>query len=255
MKKKYIIIGSILLVYLILMILIFGFGIFKKELYIIVGENGKIKYEKGYKNIKKEESALYNWKWYDVYNDKGYAGKYKIRQYNGVWYTYNKNNEYIKVDSPIFAVKSNKKYSVPKYEFQNLNNDDLTELKTIMKDDEINDFSLLDAQKIVFDFDDDSEKESLYIVSNYYDDLTSNKKFSIVYYKDNNKISILEKDVKLRKESYDSYTYNLGHLIDIKDDKKIELIISKECFNNVCDDCYEMFKLKFGKYKKIKTCD
>ena len=254
MKKKYIIIGSILFVYLVLMVLVFNLKLFKNQTYIMVGNNGKIKYDSGYVDMDKSDAYLYNWQWYHVYDDNKYLGKYKIRNYNDRWYAYDKANNYVKTSASFLAIKSNRKYSVPQYKVEELGEADLSLLDKILKENGIREYeTLYQNQKIVMDFDGDDENEQLYNVSNLYESNDS-KFFSLLYYVDNDKVRILIKKITDKDNAFDAYNYTIQNLIDLKDNQKIELIIQRSCYSLSCNDCYEIYQLKFGKYKKIKGC-
>lgn len=256
MKKKYIIIGIVLIAYLVLMILIFGLGLFKNKTYIVLGENGKIKYENGYVDMGSNDTSLYHNQIYDVYDSNGHLGNYKIKFYQNKWYVFDKNDKYIKISTPIFAIKSNRKYTVPEYKIDELNSDDLQIINDVLKDNGITKYEGFSLnQKINLDFDGDSKNETLYFIANAYDDVKAKSKFSFVIYVDNSKISVLAKDIVDIYESYEGYNYSLGHIIDLKKNGKNEIFVEKTCFDNNCIDCYEVYQLKYGKYKKVKACD
>lgn len=253
MKKKYIIIGSIFLVYLVLMIVIFGTGLFKNETYMILGSDGKIKYDKGYVDMNNKDYYSYHNQQYDVYDDNGHLGKNKIKFHRGKWYVFDKNDKFVKINGEIFAIKSNKKYSVLEYDIEEFGINDLNILDEILSENKLTYNELSLQQKVSVDIDNDGTKENLYAASNLYVDNTKNL-FSLIYYVKDNKINILAKEIVDAKDAYDGKMYTISRLIDLKDNQKVELITKRSCYSYSCNDCYEIYQLKHGKYEKIKTC-
>ena len=256
MKKKYIIIISILLAYVVLMVIIFGTDLFRNKTYIIIGSEEKLKYEKGqYLDIKASEKSLYQGQKFDIYDTKGHVGKYILKYHKNKWHAFSDNYDFVSLESPIFAIKTNKKYSVPDYEIEELNGSDLANLNQMLKEHNIRDYNLSVNQKVTIDLDNDGKKETLFAASNLFEDEDADGYFSLVYYTKNNKKIFLKEKYYDIKDSYKGELYNLTKLIDIKNNGKVEIIITKRCFSMVCDDCSEIYTLKWGKYKNIRTCE
>ena len=256
MSKKYKILIAILIIYIVLMILIFGFGVFKNETYIMIGTEEKLKYSHGkYEDIKIKENNLYQGEKFDVYNDSKLEGKYILKYHNDKWHAFKDDYQFVKITQPIFAIKTNKKYSVPKYQETNLNNSDLKILDGILTQEKVYNYNLSNNQKVIIDLDGDGKKEKLYIVSNLFEDESANKYFSLVYYIKDGKINILKKQIGNANKKFDLKYYYLEQLIDLNDDDKIEIIITEDCYSNVCEICSEIFSLKYGKYKSLRSCE
>ena len=258
MKKRYIIIGIVLLVYVVFMIAVFGLGLFKNKTYLIIGTAEKLKYENGkYVDIMPSEKTLYQGAKFDVYDSKGHVGNYILKIHEGRWHAFSDDYDFVKLSPPIFAIKSNKKYSMPTYEIDEFNDEDIDILNGILEKKDIGNYNLSVNQKISIDLNGDGDKETLYSASNLFEDNTAKNYFSIVYYVKDDKVNIIKDKIykKISGYDYDGETYDLTRIIDLKDDGKLELVITRSCFSNVCDNCSEIYTLKWGKYKSLRTCE
>lgn len=256
MKKRYLIVGSVLLVYVIMMIIIFGTDLFKNKTYIMIGADEKLKYEHGkYVDIKDSEKSLYQGQNFDIYDETGHLGIYQLKYHQGRWHAFADDYSFVKLTEPIFAIKSNKKYSVPTYSVGNLNSEDIKVLNSMLKEEGITNYNLMLNQKIMIDLDNDGKNESLYSVSNLFEDEGADGYFSLVYYVKNDKVKILKKKIVGLDDAYDSEQYYLTKLIDLKNDKKLEIVVTRTCYSLSCDDCSEIYTWKWGNYKKLRTCE
>lgn len=247
--------GSVLLVYVIMMIVIFGTDLFRNKTYIMIGADEKLKYEKGkYVDIKNNERKLYQGEKFDIYDETGHLGIYQLKYHQGRWHAFGDDYSFVKLTEPIFAIKSNKKYSVPTYDVENLNSEDITLLDGMLKEEGITKYNISLNQKITFDLDNDGKNESLYSVSNLFEDDGADGYFSLVYYIKKGKVEILNKKIVGVDDAYDAEQYFITKLIDLKDDKKVEIVVTRSCYSISCDDCSEIYTLKWGKYKKLRTC-
>ena len=254
MKKSYIILAIILVSFMIIMYLIFGFNS-KKETYIVIGNDVKWKltdkWEDDNTSVQFPTSTKFN-----VYDETGYLGNYIIKHHNDKWYVFDESDNFIKTSGDIFATNDSE-IVLENYEVTELNNDDLKQLDEILKEYDILDYTLLSInKKIEFDFNQDGENEELFIVSNLFSEENNGEDlFSLIYYVNNNKVQIIKENIVSKENELDSQYSDVGYILNVDRNKKYELIIKNECFNNVCEPCYEMYKLKFGKYKSIKSCE
>ena len=79
----------------------------------------------------------------------------------------------------------------------------------------------------------------------------SDKVYSFVYFKDDEDIEFVEKIISSKGSELSINRYTLNSIIDLNDDDKYEVVLSS---NNI-DDCHSIYKLSFGKYKAIKSCE
>ena len=106
-------------------------------------------------------------------------------------------------------------------------------------------------QKIELDIDGDNKFEKVYCINNYYVDNPLDKVFSLIYVNDNNKIKILEKKIIDSSKIYDEESYEIHKVLDIKEDKKMELLYTKNYYSQPEKECAVLHNLS-GRYKKIK---
>lgn len=254
-KKTVIVIISIVLIYLVLAIVLFGWENFInkfQELYIMLDSGDKWQLKDGkWSDIENEKD--YNWKKFDVYIDNQLIGNYSL-MYNNRWYLFDDERVSQKYEGKILAIKGNKKYQVIDFLEEDINEEDKEILNDILNDKEITyPESFTYAKKVFINLDDDQKLETIYTISNAFTNDTSvNKKFSLVFIKDD-QTKILYEDKKYADYQYDMCVPKVNSIIDINKDKKYEIII--ECnYYSVMGTCNQLYHQKDGNYRLAKGC-
>lgn len=252
MQKKYVVIVSILIIYILITVLIFGV---KKEdvsndIYIVVGDNTNWKYvDKKWSNLDSGDD-IFNDKEFSVYKNQMYQGDYYLQNYNDTWYFFDKNNQSYDLSGQLFAYSSGSKIDV--IEFEEVS-PTLNELANLLKEYNISITSLSEVsyvQKVLIDYDNDQQDEYIYAISNLMAENKNDDSFSIVIYIDENK------SIEIIKNIGDAdYIYSVSNIIDINCDEKYELIIEHKKPMNPAMNCHSMYELKKGKYELLKSCD
>ncbi len=111
--------------------------------------------------------------------------------------------------------------------------------------------NLIVNQKIIFDFDSDGDKEQLILASNI-NNKNQNKTFSIVYYIDKS-ITVIKKNT-YNEYNDNNIKYSLANIIDLNDDGNYEILL-KISTNSMEYDCYDTYELNEGVYSPIILCD
>lgn len=253
-KKTTIIVISVMVTYLILAIVLFGFDNFKNKIYtinIMLSTGDKIGLKDG-KWVDIDDEKEYNWNKFDIYIDNNYFGKYDLL-YNNGWHIYDKNEQLIEYDGRLLGIDSNIKYEVIDFKEEDFDSTGETLLKSILSDENIpypKEFTY--AKKVVLDVDGDSNEESIYTVSNAFTYEGLNKKFSLLFIYDNG-LEILYKKYVDSKDQYDLCVPKLNSIIDLNKDSKYEIII--ECnYYSTMGTCTSLYELVNGKYKLLKNC-
>ena len=71
----------------------------------------------------------------------------------------------------------------------------------------------------------------------------------------NNTITILKKNIISSEKIYDEPSYEINKVIDVRDDKKYEIMIEQSYYSRPEDSCVLLYKL-YGNKKLIKNlCD
>ncbi|MEG0026177.1 MAG: hypothetical protein RR847_02440 [Bacilli bacterium] len=256
MKKSYIIAAIILISYGLIMYLIFGTKIFDRQNnFLILDKNTKWEISPNWSDISESNDELYKGQKFKIYDDAKYLGEHIIKYYSNKLYIFDKNNDSIKINGQLLAIGGSKKIKVSSFEKEELNEKDLENLKEILVNKKIINYGRLSVnQKVNFDFDGDLKKEQLYLISNLYTEEDNDGYFTIVYYVDNDKTTILiEENYTIDEQIYGS-RYELSEIINVDENKKSNFIIEKSYFNLVDKSCYQMFQFKLGKYISLKTC-
>ena len=258
MKKKYFIVGIIIIVYIVIMILIFGSkSKDNKNQYMFIGNQTKWRLVNNeWLDISNLNQIINDNKFY-VYDESGYIGNYELNYVNNKWYIFDDNQNPINLNGELFAV--NKKIEVKNYEISAITESDIEKINKYNKKSylTIKDLdNLTTNQKIVVDLDSDNNDEILYFISNMF---TSNqqdngKYFSYVLYLKNNRLYELKNTKKTQNNRFDSYNYSISKIIDYNSDGKYEIIINKIPFRPY-GECKIMYGFKNNKYQIIKDCD
>lgn len=251
MQKKYIIIGSILVIYVLIMILIFGL---KKETisdntYLVIGDNTRWEYkEKKWTNLEIQDDKFDERK-FEVYKDQVYQGSYYLQNYNDTWYFFDEFGTSHNLYGELFAYSSPNKIDVINF---NIEIPTIDKINNILKkyDITITDLSeLTQNQKISYNFDNDEELESIYSISNLVIGDSELNAFSFVIYEDDNKLYEIIANI-----DDVNYIYNISNIIDFNLDSKYEIIIEHQKPMDPTMNCHSMYKLNKGKYELLKSC-
>lgn len=253
MQKKYVVLIAIIVIYILVMILIFGIDrdTITNNTYIVIGENTRWKYVDDEWSKLEITDSVFNRNKFKVYKDQKYKGNYFIQNYDDTWYFFDDQNVSHDLYGQLFAYKSDRDIEVVSFTGEEPS---LMEIKSLLNkySIQINSFEdLSKAQKISMDFDKDGINEYIYSLSNYMSETASNNLFSIVVYVDNDKpyeiIKNLDDNVR--------YIYSVSNIIDVNEDKNYEIIIEHEKPLNASMNCHSMHGLKKGKYDIIKSCE
>lgn len=252
MTKSNKIILVILAGYLVIMLIIFLPGYLKNKhdkIYILSDTFVKIKYENGkWSNITDNDD--YKLKEFEIYDGESYKGKYKLL-FTNRFYLYD-NGKDVSYTGPLFAYSSNIGFSVKAF----ASNDEVLEddkiyisdLLTSLGLDTTYEFDLFQRQTI--DVDNDGNLEKVYSISNFYTESTASKVFSIVFMVKDNKNYVIEKVITTPDKIYDEASFMIKQVIDIKNDNKLELLLTKNYYSRPQDECALLYDLS-GKRKLI----
>ena len=225
-KVGIIIIIIILILFLILFFFFGGIDSFKNkknQSIILVGNNTYWEYkDKKFYNITSNVSSLY-WKDYIVYiNNKKY-GTYKL-WHDDKWYLYDKDRNYVSYDGSFLAISSNYDIKPVAYSLDNLSSDKY--VKKVLSNNNIKTNNFTVKNKVNIDIDNDSKKESIYLISNVLPiDKYENYRFSIVFMVKNDIIYTVFSDVQNESNSRGCKPY-IDAFIDVDKDEDLEMIMS-----------------------------
>ena len=227
-NKSYVIIMAILFIFLIVMGLVFSLNNNKNEeedygMVIIVGDDTIWTYD----NNKWGKGSYYedfNNKKYYIYINNENSGNYYL-SYTGKWEVIDENNENILLDGELLALRSND--TIPVYNFSTTKIDDYSYVYSVLNDNNLPTISQYTVnKKIVFDFDNDGEDESFYIISNVFPmGFTPDNVFSIVFMVKNGEIYPIYKDIN-KYSGFNGCKPYISSFLDVDNDSKSEIILS-----------------------------
>lgn len=254
-KKKIIIIISIMLIYLVVMVIIYGIDKVKNKFYhldLLIGPNTYLQYENGKWKDEIENKNQMLGKKYKIYQNSDYLYSGVLQYTDNKWYAFDDNNKPLSLQQDFFAYKGNINIDVVQYHIMDMSENEILEAEQILKDNGIL-FkpSYVKTSKITYDLNNDGKEESIYIISNTLGMEEQNLYFSLVYVKINGNTNILVKHIS--EDMYDVPSVNVKQILDYNKDKKYELIIEKIYFDQI-GTCHEIFKIEKRAYESVKSC-
>ena len=247
-NKVYIILIIILIIYLLITVLTIK-KINKKEKIqsYLVTSNTKFRYEN--KELVKLDDNSTNWKKYNIYVNNSYIGEYQL-QYNEKWHIYDEDRNPIKYEGNIIAT-SNLEIKVYNYEKQDITDSEANRINEFLNNEKVNivEYNKYNS-KIEIDLDNDNKNEKLYIVNSKING-NDNNIFSMILLDKSNKITVVSSKVVPLYSKEKILLYDIYGIIDIEDDKKLEIIVNETQYSQPDTSNEQVYKLNNNKYKKL----
>lgn len=255
-NKAYKTVIILVILYVIIMLVIFLPNYIRglhDKLYILSGDFIKIKYEhNGWHNITNNDD--YKLKEFNVYTADGTLGKYRILLTNK-YYLYNESGKNVTYEGELFASTGTLKLGVTPKSTLELEDSDKEIIKNALEKIKITEYDNFNiSQKYVLDVDNDGIDEKIYCLSNYFMESNFDKLFSVVFIEKNGEINILIKKVIDKDKIYDEPSYEINRIVDIKEDKKYEIIIEQNYFSRPQESCAIIYNLYENKKEIANLC-
>lgn len=257
--NKYIKIGIILGIYLLIMLIVF-FNIDRKgkdknkdtkkitynkqyiifDNYLLLEKNGD-----KYSELPFESGDYLKKKFYTFINDS-YSGEYYYRNINSDIYLFDDENNSIDYTGEVMLNTFSKKMSTCKLSKKNLNSSDESIAIKVLKKYNIDDaFDINNSNFIKYecDIDNDGNLENIYILNGEIEFLLP--KFSMIFYTKNNVIN----PISVFNDG--SYNQTIMKIADIDNDNKMEILTTK---TNSSTYCYQLFNISKNKVKRLMGC-
>lgn len=185
--------------------------------------------------------------YFKIYINGEYKGinKVKYNSANNKLYVFDSasNNIYKDKSKRIFIYEGNTNISQIDFTTNDITNEDISLINKNINYD-ISDYTF--AYKVVKDFDSDNTNEEIIIVKN------ENKAYVVVAFIDGGNVSIL---INIQNEDYmEVPSIYVKDIIDIYNDGKLELILSKGYYDNL-GSCEVIYRLKNNKFVSINECN
>ena len=251
-KKTYIILLIMIAVFFVVMFSTFGVENIKQSNYtstIIVGDSSVWDYSnKKWVNIRESSSIeKLNWNKFHVFSNNEKIGEYSL-WHDDKWYAFDDNRNAIKIDGSLLAISANFDVNVLPFNLENLNNEDMNYVYTVLKQNNLNvENKFTSLGKVKADFDRDGVVENFYVMSNVFAiDFTPRMLFSIAFMIKDNTIYYIYKDIS-ENRSYNGCKPYFNSFLDTNNDGIYEVILSCGKFgsNNQVDMLYEFSENAF----------
>lgn len=235
--------------YLLIMVIFFlpAYIRSRGRLYIVTN-TVKIKYINGkWSNIIDDKD--YKLKKFNIYQDGEFLGKYRILYSNNLLSLYD-NTKKINYNGNIFGYRGNLKLDLINTEFvSTLNETDKYAINGALSElglKNTNNLSYVEKKEI--DVNNNGILDTVYCINNYYVDDDNNERFSIIFSIIDNNIKIIDKVITDNSGVEDSEILSIMNVLDVKKDKKMELLYTRNYANGSADtECAVIYDLNRGK--------
>jgi hypothetical protein len=252
-KKSYIIVIAVLLVYVVIVLYLNKDQIFNEtRQYIIFSDSQILEIDKGKYTYLKDFSKIKNLK-FKIYDYTEYKGEYTVEYIDEKYRVFDDSNNPIKFKNDFLAIYSNNdNATLNTSETESLNENDKNIIKRMLEKQKIS-VSTTDVQgykrKINV-----KKMDNAYIYNVSYNNITSdgNDIFSILFVSDGTEDIIVEKSVVSSENYINLKSYYINAIIDTDADENDEIILSTLSYSQNGEQ--EKIILKYDKkgYKNIK---
>lgn len=257
MKKNIgiIVIGLLIMISMVFMYIYIPY-LRKNSTFVIVNDNTiwMQKNEK-WKNISKRHIVRFSYDKLYSFDGSSYIGE-TYNDYSKNLTIYNKNYEPIILKNEILSIMSKEK---PINTNENQFLEILGEMDYTSINEILNKYSIKEKfqiKKYLIDIDNDGNIDGLFSINNFYMNDNDSKVFSIIFSNINGNVEVLDKVIISKDEELKTKSIDINHVIDIDNDKKYEVILSKSSFGNVENDCNELYEFDSVKnaYVRVLGC-
>lgn len=230
-KKVALVLIILLIVFALILFVVIGISAFRKQketLYIVVDNNAMWAYKnEKWSTISKTDAKSYNWMAFDVYEGNSFSGRNYLMYTNDKWYIFDNNKKAIIPKEQVLAVGGNVNVSVLDFSTDEFNSNDNIYIKAILNRYGVNDtVNFTIKEKIVLDFDNDGEKESLFVLSNIFPSgFVPDMSYNMIFLRDNDSTYMVYKNVAKYSDDYSGCKAYVNNIIDVNSDKNYEILI------------------------------
>ena len=259
MKKKYIILIMIVVLYLAISFILFydkpTNKKLKKDTYILFSNNlwdyNGEKFTNKYLDLK----VIGNHKFY-IYENAVYKGKYNLGLYESDIYLFDDQNNSIPYEGELMGFTDKKDHLVAPLDNQVLNTEDETIIQQICNQYNISypDVKKENIYKYSIDINQDGDNEQIYTMNNMFDEEKTGKGYALIFIYEHGKIYELMRDIQSNSKSLsDGYSYYINNIADLDGDQKLDFILSKTSYGSP-ELCYLLVQKEKREYKVTKSC-
>lgn len=252
---------SIMIGLIVISIIIYGFYLIfnlfssSKSYTLFLKPYGILECKKWKCDEKSNKLNEYNNKEFNIVIDGVNIGKHKM-YYNDItrkYYVFNENNDSLYKNGNLFGYNGKVNISGVNYFSSELTTREINDLKSKNKID-FDNMDALYTEKVVLDFDNDGENESIYIISSGTDSPGALLYFDYVIYENDGKFyKLMEKTSKNNKLESIGHT-SIASIMDIFDDGKLEIVLNTE-YLITGKSCSILYRLKGKNFVAVNKCE
>ena len=225
---------------------------------VVLNRDVMITYTKDkWEKVLPKDYIEYNWNKFSVYEEGQKKGTYSLYTPDGDFYLFEvKGKERTPIDSIANSIFIGGKTDSEFVEFEreDFTEEDKTYVKSILKKNDVSDKDLdnyIQGYKIVEDFDNDNEKENMYIISNMFSMQVSDTGYSLIFIKDDDKVNYIYKNVVKESNRYSNCFASLLGLIKIDGNNHVQIITNCKSYSVSNNNEYGIYQNRYNKYELL----
>lgn len=245
----------VLAIVLIVVYILFAVGVNDSQTrgsneYLLIGNN-LIWHEKDNKWYQETEVTdnLLDQKFTMAYVNDSKVSVDNLQYVDQKWYFFDKDYKEISNDDFRVAYSGNLDITLGNYTTEYYSSSDDKYIEEVANPESEEQFQVYrdSLRKVLYDFDDDGVYEILYMISSV--------SLSVEDYDFNSYMFLVKNNKIVQKIEGGIDPYRLEEILDIDNDGKFELVISKGILNNpTFDACYQIYEISDGKFHLVQDC-
>lgn len=260
-EKATLYIALFFIAFLVVVLVLYLFGVIggkPKTVDVVLDKDIMIEYAKGkWSKVSPKTYDEYHWNKFYVYEEGQEKGKFSLYISDDKFYLFKEEN---KQRTPISTVEQSvylggkKKSSFVEFKKEEITDDDTKYINSVLTKNGVSSNDLnnyIKGYKVISDFDNDNEKEEMFVLYNVFSDEIVDTGYSLIFIKDNNKTNIIYKNVVSRKNAFSQCAATLLGLVKIDGVDSMQIITECSYYSYSNNNEYGIFQNRYNTYELL----
>ncbi len=225
---------------------------------IVLNKDRMITYSKDkWKQVLPKDYEKYDWDKFDVFEEGKKKGNYSLYITDNKFYLFeekDKERNSITTTEESLYLGGRIKSKFIEFDKEELTDKDNNYIHSVLLKEGVSNSDLnnyLRGYKVTYDFDNDDNKEELFVISNMFAYSVNSNAYSLIFVKDNNKTTFIYKNVVKAKNRYSMCSATLLGLIKIEDSNDVNIITKCGYYSYSNNNEYGVYKNSDNKYELL----
>lgn len=262
-EKVTIYLAIFFIIFLVVILVLYFLGIIggeKDTVNVILDSDIMVEYSNDkWSKLKTSDYEKYSWNKYYVYEEGKQKTKDKYSVYISgkdflVFLEKNNNRTPILTTDDSIYLGGKKESKFIEFKKEEIEDKDKNYINSIFKQNSISqeDYNnYVRGYKVVSDFDNDDEKETMYVLSNTFAYKINKTAYSLIFIKDNDNTKYIYKNIVDSSKRYSICSATLLGLIKIDDVNNLQIITKCGYFSNTNNNEYGVYQNRFNTYEVL----